>query len=390
MKLTKLFSFAITITMLFSACNKDEFDAVDVPTIDAGTGHLTITLTDANSVRTRATDDGTEDEREIKKLEFYIFNQGGDRDTNHEYFAYTASQDKYTLAVTPGDGKQVLLAVNMNLGRLAGESLTQVKKAMHEAAITTPTAIPSTGIPMAGQVSGVEVVEEQYTNQEIEVSRLFSRLNAPSANGANVQITNIAELESIGLDPNATLSFELTGYVVINGIKKSFAFQNYGVANENDRWNPSFWTLGDVSNYTASEYENEHLGTVYSGSDYLTAEGVYVYENSPLRYEDQGSRWYEAATVYAFILKGELSDGTTTVTRYWRANIAKANGEDNNYQILRNAIYNVSISNIKTIGWGSPEEAEEEKPVIPDGEESAIVLEVKVAPWRVFNFETDI
>ncbi|MCD7933026.1 MAG: fimbria major subunit [Tannerellaceae bacterium] len=251
----------------------------------------------------------------------------------------------------------------------------------------------------------VSVSSGEVETLVLEVARLYARFNAPDATGARMNITKQSEKDSLAvLLPNTALNrvgFRLNGHVVINGLKKSFAFPNYGTTEAN-RWIKTTWTIGnDPENYTKSEYNAEgKLGKVYSGEDFLTTQSVYLYENCPVYVsssETGMNSGYRASTVYSFIIEGELYDMDTdeAVTRYWRINVSKTADEATIFKILRNAIYNVNIKDVKTVGYATPEEAEDNDEdngggVIPGVDDAAIEVEVKVLSWRVFNEDSDI
>jgi len=304
---------------------------------------------------------------------------------------------EYTFAVNAGDAKTVLVAANMSLGDLNRVGIAETRKAFANHQIS-PLSVPQNGIPMAGEMDGVDVEEESIQRVEIAISRLYGRFNAPTDNNARVNLEPKEEAKLIELWEGrpivGDLKFDLNGYVVVNGLKKSFAFPNYGVTDEFAQWDENVWTIGaDVHNYTRSQYNNKQLGTVYSGNNFLTDKPVYVFENSPHRTEENELIGFAPETVYAFIIEAELYDDgnpANTATRYWRINVSNTAEKATVYKILRNAIYNVDIKNVKTIGYATPEDAEEENKIIPEPGQEGIEAYISVADWRVFNEGTDI
>ncbi|MCC8155337.1 MAG: fimbria major subunit [Tannerellaceae bacterium] len=120
-----------------------------------------------------------------------------------------------------------------------------------------------------------------------------------------------------------------------------------------------------------------------------------MYENTPLLISANGLNGYAPVSVYAYIIRGELTDeNNNKVTRYWRVNLAKETKLNGNevavYQILRNSLYNVKIGTVRTVGYATPKDAEEEKPIIPDAGEAGVDVTITVSPWREFNEPTDI
>ncbi|MCD8041701.1 MAG: fimbria major subunit [Tannerellaceae bacterium] len=408
MRITKFVTFAIACVVLFSACNKDEFDGVEIPSIGVGEGSISLVLTDSTvpaSVRSEELEDGGEaGESDIHVVEFYVFN-GSTPDLTTPYKKYTTTDGRFTFDVDAASNKTVLAAINMNLGEISG-SLEDVKKEIYKQPINSPVGI-SNNIPMTGEYTDLTVSSGDVETIVLEVSRLYARFNAPDASAARMNIKKQSELDSLAiLLPNVPVNqikFNMTGHVVINGLKKSFAFPNYGTAEAN-RWDSDVWTIGNtLENYTKSDYDNNgNLGTVYSGGIFLkNNESVYLYENCPVYFsssETGTTSGYYASSVYSFIIEGELFDAenpNNKVTRYWRINVSKTGDQETIFKILRNAIYNINIKDVRTVGYATPEEAEDDDEdngggVIPGVNDAAIEVDVKVLSWRVFHEDSDI
>ncbi|MCD8260497.1 MAG: fimbria major subunit [Bacteroides sp.] len=311
---------------------------------------------------------------------------------------YLTPDEDYTFAVSAGD-KKIVAVANMELGNLAGLDLSQVTAYIYDQAIDVPSQVPFTGgIPMSGESAVFSVSAEEIKSVEIIVSRLFSRFNAPTAENVAVEIELPADIDSLEtllgmtIEDPSKIKFELKEYIVVNGLKKLYVLPNYGAAGEDGAWDTSVWTLGNsVLNYTASSYTNGFLGTVYSGDAFLgESDVVYLYENKPVLEEFNSVIGFDHKTVYAFIIKADLSYEDQSVERYWRINVEKKNDADQAYKIRRNAIYKVNVNAVKTIGHGTPEDAEEEKPIIPIGEDGAVEVTIDIADWRVFESGTEI
>lgn len=77
--------------------------------------------------------------------------------------------------------------------------------------------------------------------------------------------------------------------------------------------------------------------------------------------------------------------GVSGVSRYWRVNLLK----DDSWKIYRNSIYRVTMKDIKTVGWSTPKDAEEEGPVVSPTE-SSISVNIEVAKWDVRTQNVDL
>ncbi|MCC8153466.1 MAG: fimbria major subunit, partial [Tannerellaceae bacterium] len=405
MKLKKFLTFAMVSGVLFTSCNQeDEFNGNGINPEVGETGTISVYLEDLpkSYAQTRATD------TDVLTLEFYVFNEDGNRDqvaTNGTpenpkpkgYVKYEGTDSEYVFGVEKGE-KTVLVAVNMNLGPHENENLSAIRKLMTNVS-ASPLSIPATGIPMAGEVSNIEVGKEEVKKVNIGVSRLFSKLNMPTESDdfkVNIELTEDTDSITtlLGGTLNGTLEMKITGFIAINGLKKSFAFPNYGAA-EDAAWDFNVWTIGDdLDNYTESKYNSEgNLGTVYSGNEFLRNGAVYVYENCPKLRTIDNYVAYDSRSVYAVILEGEFYgslDPSNTVKRYWRINVSKTDEQKSIYKILRNSIYKIAVNEVKTIGHGTPEDAEDKEKPIPPVNESGLMVSISVVDWNEFEEETDI
>ncbi|MCD8043287.1 MAG: fimbrial protein [Tannerellaceae bacterium] len=403
MKTTRFLTATLAAGLLFTACNKE--DVVDGGRQKGEVAYATIVLEEGTvpvKSDTRSNPAaGTEEERKITQLELYIFDENGDRDPeNGGYANFTGTEAtgfSKVVAVTAGE-VQVLVAANMNLGNLGTANLDAVKKTITTAANALPGAkpyeVPQAGIPMAGASNGTKVVQDETADTEIKVtiSRLYSRINTPTTTQSTVvnikDGDEIKKLEDLGLDPTIT-EFVFKGYVVINGLNHSYVLNP--VLKDNNTW-----TLASGMQYHSSDYEADgSIKSVYSGkkgADFFYSDAdddyVYVYENTPQTYTNPGGITVkDSKTLYALLIKGELTDGTETKTRYWRVNLAK----EYDYKIFRNGYYNTEIQTIKSVGYGTPEEAEEDdNKEVPEPDETGIVAKITIADWGIFNGVTDL
>ncbi|MCD8193236.1 MAG: fimbrial protein, partial [Tannerellaceae bacterium] len=400
-------------------------DDIGRPEGGGGKSSLTVLL-NSSQQGTRSSDGsdaGTAAERKINEVEFYVFDADGTRDNFNGYIHFTEAAGEYTFPVTEGSNKTVLVAVNMQLGNLNGAELGEVKKALYNTSIPNPLQVPAGGVPMAGEYTNLTVSSEELAFINVVVDRLYARFNAPliPAGGVTVTLSDDDQEELtgwLGGTIAGEIKFTLNGYYVINGLNQSFAFPNYGVSEQLARWNPAVWTIGNnTANYISSLYDEQgHIIRAYSGSSLLVNnESVYLYENSPLQLEGS-SKGYNSGTIYAMIVQGTLYDSgnpENKINRYWRIDVTRTTETANIYKILRNAIYRVSIHEIRTLGYGTPKEAEEEKPNVvdppqppgpidppeppgpidppidPDGD-AEIIVTVEVSGWKIFDEGTNL
>lgn len=304
------------------------------------------------------------------------------------------------------------------------------------------------GFEMSG-LATVVIAENGSTEVPITVNRLATKIYAPTflASQSNpggakaginitddklVKLWNDTELAAVkaklavDTDPiQSILTLKPLGYAVINGRSKSdVLFVGNDAMNDLltegtppvpkwDQWLPtgkdplhsSFDATTEMytNNYSGPQgldadlkaipgAENEYfldLTLDKADAEDLDAHRVYAYENKPDAIVSGG---YTPASVVSFIIKGEIvvagddanADGLNKV-RYWRVNIVK----DDNYHVFRNCAYHINIKSFTSIGYGTPKGAEEGGGVIPGADEAAAEIELFVAPWRLYNYETE-
>lgn len=411
MKITKFLTFATALGVLFTSCNKDELDG-GYPSLPeaVGSGMLTVYVTDAVQTRSNpsaetGSEAGSYDESKITSLDILVYSSATTTPDTTIHQSGSDVEVLHHIGVSTGS-KKVVVLTNRTVdfsSALSDMTYDALQASLYNEDLNTatknPTELFAAGIPMAGE-KDVVAVQESVVTAVVEIARLYARFNAPTANTTVVALSDSAKVELAELlnvevsdIESAGIDFDLNGYVVINGLKKSYMLPNYGVAEEAARWDSSIWQLGNVlSNYTASDYDAQGgLGTVYSGDEFLVSTPVYVYENSPKYTSNYG---FDASSVYAFIIEADLTvtmgSDVETLTRYWRINVSKTAEMDNLYKILRNAIYNVNIDTIKTIGYATAEDAENPEPPIPGLDDAILEVTVKVSDWRVFEEGQDI
>ena len=403
MKIKNLLAVSMAAFVLLS-CN-DSDNGLSEPAVQGKKAAITVNIkgnADTRALSGEVT--GSTDENAIKSLEFFVFNADG---SYQKYFKpeALASNNQYTFLVDAGN-LTILTAVNQNLGEPspAPSLLADFKKSslykdlVLDGSNSRADISTSTGFAMAAEGT-INVVEGETNTLNLTVRRLLSKIEAPKVDPSSQITAPKADLlEILGLGTSGTvpedLKWTLDGYMVINGINQSRAFEY----NDLENW-VRFETASNFK--TTFSINGETVETVYStknddadetknGFLPVTYEKpVYVYENVPTILQGGNG---SAATVFdkdevvAFIIQGTFSGtGVSGVTRYWRVNLLK----DDAWKIYRNSIYRVTMKDIKTVGWATPKDAEEEGPVVSP-EESSISINIEVAKWDVRTQNVDL
>ena len=403
MKIKNLLAVSMAAFVLLS-CN-DSDNGLSEPAVQGKKAAITVNI--KGNADTRALSGevaGSTDENAIKSLEFFVFNADG---SYQKYFKpeALASNNQYTFLVDAGN-LTILTAVNQNLGEPspAPSLLADFKKSslykdlVLDGSNSRADISTSTGFAMAAEGT-INVVEGETNTLNLTVRRLLSKIEAPKVDPSSQITAPKADLlEILGLGTSGTVPEDLIwtfdGYMFINGINQSRAFEY----NDLENW-VRFETASNFK--TTFSINGETVETVYStknddadetknGFLPVTYEKpVYVYENVPTILQGGNG---SAATVFdkdevvAFIIQGTFSGtGVSGVTRYWRVNLLK----DDAWKIYRNSIYRVTMKDIKTVGWATPKDAEEEGPVVSP-EESSISINIEVAKWDVRTQNVDL
>lgn len=383
MKIKHFFAFAVA-ALVMASCGKDSG-------ADGGGGgsgeqvRVTFELTnqpDNGRAGTRATEIGETDERKITKLEFWAFDGG----TLEKYYtvATTGNTASFTIAAGTYD---FYVVANQSIGTQPTEDDLLEQLATLEFSATNSQAVPTAGFPMVGSALTQNLSASVAThNIPVSMKRRVAKFNAPTT-ASPVTVT----VDGTGWDDvfptvdyetyGNTVTFALTGYVVANGLDKS------------DLYPQTPWLIG-TKQYLNSTFSSGVYASVYAGSgsgDFFldpnaaTKPIVYTYENYPSDSETIGGETgYDRLKVYAMIIKGTLTADTETVTRYWRLNLVPGS----EYAIEGNKVYKLNITDVTTLGYGTPEEAETEPnkpPVIPPAGETSVIFTLDVLEWDIFE-----
>lgn len=417
------------------ACTNNESENSALPPNERGEANISVSIVGASDTRQdTGVDNGTEAERKINRIEIYVFNESDNKldGTTPVYLKEYGAEgyDGQGLNfLVQGGGKKLLTVINADLLDMMEVSEATLKSYTYgemRALITNSIlgsyddyekevkylrhngnsrTAPSLYI-MSGEanVEAVEGVPNNYVL--IPVSRLLSKVNAPVMSSAVVELTDAKKRELLGLQPedeiNGTFSFNYRGYGMINGMSRSDMYPNWNAGNiEKSLWsswdatNKGRWTSRYGSDNLPLSFYSQKEGDSFWIPNTLTSDVVYVYENSPALITDaNGLEGYVKESVYAFLIQGNLiftaGDGSTrTFERYWRVNLIR----DDEYKIFRNAIYTVTVQKIRSIGYKTPAEAEEDKDIgeiIPKDGQTGILAEIKVMPWRLKVQNTDM
>lgn len=387
MKLFKFFAAFFAAFALVSCNNSDDNVA---PNPKGGEALITVKIEGTNTRALDGTETATDAENKINSLEFFVFNDNG---TFQKYYKPASlSGSQYSFLVSAGNLK-VLVAANQNLGTTTLD-YADFKKTLNATVLndgTSRTAPTAFAMAAEGQVT---VVESETNVLDLTVRRLMSKVNAPTVkDGIAVtapddKLLEVFELAADGTVPT-NIKWTFDGYAVINGINKSYAFE----------YTLSAWKRFTGAENFKTEFDiDENITDVYSGTaadvavgflPAATATPVYVYECVPTKLtggDGTTATTFAPDEVVAFIVKGTFSgDGVDAVTRYWRVNMIK----DDIWKIYRNTVYKVTMNEIKTIGWATPKEAEEEGPIV-DPTENSISINIATAPWDVRVQDIDI
>ncbi|MDR0962483.1 MAG: fimbria major subunit [Mediterranea sp.] len=406
MRQVSKFAALFMATAMFAACSNDDSTSNQM---EKGAGTIVVNL--KNGAATRATEAATGDEKAVKNLEFYVFDANGNLDAKTPYVLIPSnkleSDNTYQFQVSAGTDNQVLVVANASIGKPgdtatpafpATATLADIQKRLSSGSFNDQNSrvVPSTGLEMS-DVQTFSVAEGEIKNVTIKLNRLSSKIHAPQMNATGVAVTLDTQEDvdkafggNSGLTPQDQFSFSFTGYALINGVQKSDVWDDH---------NFSTWVEASYTNYylTSTFDANGDFTKAYSGQNSLgsyllnTTEApfVYVYENSPKRVADaSGQVGTIAGQVYAFIIEGTLTSGTTnSQPRYWRVNFLRAD----NYKIVRNAAYTITLDKITTPGYATPEEATGgNDDVIPDNDKSSVNFTIEVTDWDAMSENTQV
>lgn len=415
MKTSKLFAIAL-VALLLGACSKND-DVIDGTPTDGDGAVVNIVLnSDSKAPGTRETEAGSTAESEVSKLEFFIFDANGNKDTQTPYFALNAYQYKTTINIASSGNVRFVVVANASIGgaigtfgelqaKLAGRAFAADGASLNH----NTRVIPTGGFEMSGETVTV-IASGSYENTvTVGLDRLVSKFGKPAFTPAAAGFLNLPDVDLVELwgagttITNADMVFEFNGYALINGVNKSLLVNrtdwNNTSASPATTWKGKWveWYLANesvagmkylASSFNASgEYTNNYSGKSSNGTWFLDdTNPVYVYENAPAIITTNVGKGYDAQKVYAFIVKGTLTANSKTVTRYWRVNLIT----ESDYHIYRNKSYGVTITSIKTAGYATPEEAEKNDPIVPVEGETYVDVTVIVNPWEVILSSTQM
>ncbi|MDL2319982.1 hypothetical protein LJC45_02480 [Alistipes sp. OttesenSCG-928-B03] len=420
MKVKHFFAVAVA-GLMFASCAKNETTGNGGENPADG-AMVTIELVNPATRADLPDEDGVGAENTISNLEFFVFTSGGKLDL---YKAVTSTGKTHKFVIpTPGADMEFMVAVNQTIGdptamtgwsavaeadqydfvrNLLSSATTYERYEKGEAGkgntLTAPTSFAMSGFTSQSVTAPSSTNESPNTNVAMTIHRLVSKIEAPLEKSSGVEVTVDDEefVDLLGLDDKVQISskeWALIGYVLINGVDKTDAFNNWNAdgieANAWDTWNADANKTNLISDFDGSEMYSKVYGGTSMSDMFLTAGTVYAYENQPA--EDAADNLYwDRNTVYSFILKGTFTvkyeadpvgaPGVLTTApeqvRYWRANLIP----DDDHRVLRNAIYRMTVEGVNTIGYATPKDAEEE--VVPKKGNASVTIKLDIAKWRV-------
>lgn len=405
MKFTKIFAVALAAVAMV-ACSKEPNGG----NVERKSATIEVKVKPSTRAIT-GTEDGTGNEVKVSEIEIYTFNNDNTRDG---YFTQSSSNTvaRFTVNAAPGgENKKFLVAINQGLGNVTGD-YDDIKVLVNAVAITDGTVVPTVygtkGFAMAGEGATV-IYPETVNSLTVDVARLISKIEAPTlkaTTGGTVDFSDVSAEKALAwyqeifnttttTFTDATWTFE--GYVVINGIKQSYAYPqaNFTVRDQGatGKWlNPYLVANASATDgwfkTTYTDATGATISTVYGGAStgdkFLlpsNTENVYIFENSPTRVQGTGgaATYFVNNEVSAFLIKGTFycDEFPAGADRYWRVNMIK----DDAWKVYRNSIYRTEIGKILTPGYNTPKEAEEE--VVPDPDETVMEISINRLPWDV-------
>ena len=415
--------FAALCLLALSSCNKKEKETC----CNAEFGEPTEAIVTLSSLVTRApsgTEAGTTEENYISSLEFYVFdNTGANLDpevgAGEGYLKFNnPSGLRHKIKLSAGANKKIIVVANMNLGAPSGSlnitTYNQLTAKLSNGEFKATSGqndhnsriIPVTGLEMSGFTANATVVAGRSDNViSIAISRLVSKIEPPSfAANIKVALTNVQVEQVWGLgavlDNSADTTFTFEGYAVINGVTKSsvnFAGRADGnykdpVALAWDTWTGPRTHLNSafVSQMYSNNYSGKQSGEWFlDGTQTENGHRVYAYENKPTDMSFNGISGYMPETVYACIIKGALTatingGPTVTETRYWRINLIASDY----FHMMRNCVYKITINKITTPGYSTPQEAEENEPIVTI--DTAADFIISISDWDINSYSTQM
>ncbi|MCD7936168.1 MAG: fimbria major subunit [Tannerellaceae bacterium] len=404
MKKFNLLFMIPAVVLLLAACS-DKDSIQDGDSESGKPVYATFKLVSPSTYVVAGEEDGNDDENAIRMVEFYMFDFNGTRDEktsayNYSYHKYEgAANSEISFVVKSGINKKILVAVNANLGELEGLDYEDAQQKIDALLLTNTNSqqIEAGKFVMSGKVTAT--IEEYNTENEVtvKISRVVSKIQPPVISSTFKVLIPDEDLQTLFDDETVNqgnVQFSLTSYALINGYNKSYVFTYY---NDDDKeglkwtkWNPG-------GTYLKSTYdENGDLTMAYSGeqngSPWLTDLNVFVYEMQPEEIQDQesGIIGYRKNQVYAFLIYGKLTDTVSgaSVDRYWRVNLIR----DDNYKIFRNTIYRVTLTEVRTPGYGTSEEGDDDDDsgtIVPRNDQTGIQATIELLPWRIRTQHTD-
>ena len=412
--------FTALCIVAISGCNKKETTCCHGGKFGEPSEAI-ITLSSPVTRALSGTESGVGRENDITSLEFYIFDNTGNYldpevGTGNGYLKIDNPANlNPKIRVSAGVDKKIVVVANMNLGapdatmdtydELMSKLSSGEFKATSGQSDHNSRIIPTAGLEMSGFTTTATVIANKTDNViSITISRLVSKIETPSFDAdISVALTQEQIEEVWGKGVAATdATFTFKAYAIINGVTKStVSFTGRADGNYKapmvatwDSWVGTRTHLNSTfdggGNYT-NNYSGKQSGEWFlDGTETENGHRVYAYENKPTDDTYNFIDGYTPESVYACIIKGELtatiSDVPVTEIRYWRVNLIASD----TYHMMRNCVYKVAISKITTPGYKTPKEAEEQEIIVPKSGETAADFTITVADWDINSYSTQM
>lgn len=395
------------IVFVLSSCGKtvvgDGFRISDAPTT------VTLTVSDAAEEVQVARSTPFVGESWVKSLELWVFYAEGQTHAGSlaRYVPAGEAQTTVTFVINGGVYDFYVVA-NQQVGSLETKSELLSKLSSRVIAPTDSRTVTSSGLPMVGASTAYALDGAQTAHRiTMPLKRRAAKFEPPvAASGLKVRLADPSDLDAVlpGVvyDPESpNLDFNLTGFALVNGINKSWLF---GAELRGTDWSLPSGATYQLSSFDAGgAYTGVYSGVVDFGPPptyFLDpaahdVEYIYAYENAPSSKTVDGVTGYDRNEVYAMIIRGTVSptdDPSNIVTRYWRVNLVRGSASSpRNFSIEENKAYRIRINEIRSLGYATPQLAENEAGslglILPSGQASMTVT-CHVADWDGVDEET--
>lgn len=354
MKCNVLFSSLLAGVMLSSCSSntEDEILTVDQPS------KFNVTLTSSDQVlKTRATEEGTETEKQINHVAFYVFKKSGSLEKSIAASSQEITNNAYTIECSTGD-KDVYAVTNDPT--LYGEIQKGIQKSDFEKRITKQfLSMPASPFAMIGYYPTLTLTP---TTDASTPSKSIS-----------IDVTRLVGKVSVSLTEAVKSKFQLVGFKIVNAnpysnyVKQDASYKNYNTIDEIDPNNENAFNAWTESYYADGYAQVGPTAAAYAFENWNT---------DPRR-----------GNTTCIIIEGKY-DGKAN--SFYRFNLG---GKAVNWAFNRNTHYKVVISNVYESGYETEDKAEQPdggKPTDPLVQDVKIEATLTITPWDVVDQDDEI